>query len=465
MRRIGYARVSSREQAETHALEQQISRLKQAGATEIFSDIESGSRDSRPNFQAVMKLVCDRVPDEVIVTRIDRLGRSLLSCRKALDEFRASGVPLRVLDGSVDLSTASGRAFASQMAIWAEFEADMLSERTRHGWQHLKNQKRAVNAPFGYEAVKEGGHRLSTAVYRDTGKTNAQIAREIIETFLRIGTLTGTLRELNRKYGDRVREGCGKEYPRSVRGLADWLRSPVLQGHLVYYKRQSGEKASAANRLITYNAHPQERLLSDEEARAIEEIIATARAVRGWGTTTPHHPLSGLIRCAQCGKGFYINGGDDRRCYYQCQGYSLGTCSQKKMIKETVVETEVVERLIRISAEIAASASTEIQPAESEELKSLRDRLFGLEQLVERFGSEKTIEMAIESIRSQIDNLVYQTSLTARSGDADRHLLENFSDPDFWLTLLPTEKRPIYRALVEKILVRDGAVVEVRLKV
>lgn len=78
LRVVGYARVSSPEQADdSQALEQQIARLKEAGATEILSDVESGSKDNRVEFQRLMSLVLDGAIDEVIFTRIDRLTRSL----------------------------------------------------------------------------------------------------------------------------------------------------------------------------------------------------------------------------------------------------------------------------------------------------------------------------------------------------------------------------------------------------
>jgi hypothetical protein len=79
---VGYARVSSREQAEdSQALQQQIARLKSAGATEIFQDIQSGSRDDRPALKQLINLVRKKEVDEVIITRIDRLARSLPKLR------------------------------------------------------------------------------------------------------------------------------------------------------------------------------------------------------------------------------------------------------------------------------------------------------------------------------------------------------------------------------------------------
>ncbi|QLE52921.1 recombinase family protein (plasmid) [Nostoc sp. C057] len=90
---IGYARVSSREQAEDHqALEQQIARLLKAGATEIFVEVKSGRRDDRAKLNQLIILVQLKQVDGVIVTRIDRIARSLPKLRQFLDVFVNSDV-------------------------------------------------------------------------------------------------------------------------------------------------------------------------------------------------------------------------------------------------------------------------------------------------------------------------------------------------------------------------------------
>lgn len=74
MRFIVCDRVSSREQAEnSHALEQQLARLKAAGATEIITDVESGSKNDRLGFNCSMQIVPFRGCDQVVITRLDRL--------------------------------------------------------------------------------------------------------------------------------------------------------------------------------------------------------------------------------------------------------------------------------------------------------------------------------------------------------------------------------------------------------
>ena len=149
---IGYARVSSREQAEDHqALEQQIARLKRAGATEIFVEVKSGRRDDRAKLNQLMTLVQQKQVDGVIATRLDRIARSVLKVRQCLDVFVNSDVNLVILDQSIDLSTSQGKLMVNILGSFAELEVDMLSERVKHGKQHGRNQLKACEqAPWGY---------------------------------------------------------------------------------------------------------------------------------------------------------------------------------------------------------------------------------------------------------------------------------------------------------------------------
>src|SRR5919199_4363181 len=154
---VGYARVSSREQAiDSHALEQQIARLEAAGATKIFQDIQSGRRDDRPALKELMDLVHNREIDELRITRIDRLARSLTKLRDCIDVFQEAGVNLRILDQQIDLSTPQGKLMANVLGSLAEWETDLLSERIRHGKQHRRNKKTACDtSPWGYRVVND----------------------------------------------------------------------------------------------------------------------------------------------------------------------------------------------------------------------------------------------------------------------------------------------------------------------
>ncbi|MEH1931548.1 recombinase family protein, partial [Nostoc sp.] len=136
---IGYARVSSREQAEdTNALEQQISRLDDAGAKHILSDVEKGKKDDRPQYQELMRLVEAGKVKTVFITRIDRITRSLPTLRKIVDVFQKYDVNLVILDQKLDLSTPQGKLMLNMLGVLAEWEVDLLSERIKRGKEHQR---------------------------------------------------------------------------------------------------------------------------------------------------------------------------------------------------------------------------------------------------------------------------------------------------------------------------------------
>ena len=85
--KVGYARVSSKSQAETDALNQQVDRLRKAGAEEILTDIQSGREDSRKSYKKLLKLVKTGVATEVITTRLDMLGMNAIEIHSAVETF------------------------------------------------------------------------------------------------------------------------------------------------------------------------------------------------------------------------------------------------------------------------------------------------------------------------------------------------------------------------------------------
>lgn len=141
---VGYARCNAPEQAEdSQALERQAERLKKAGATEIFADIGSGRAENRSQLNLMMDLVRTGEVEEVVVTRIDRLARSLSQLSQFVDTFEDSGANLRILEQQLDLSTPTGKLMARMLGVVAEWETDLLAARVRHGKQYRIRKQQA----------------------------------------------------------------------------------------------------------------------------------------------------------------------------------------------------------------------------------------------------------------------------------------------------------------------------------
>ncbi|MBD2057899.1 recombinase family protein [Oculatella sp. FACHB-28] len=469
---IGYARVSKREQAEdSHALEQQQNRLRVAGAEEILTDVESGRKDDRPQFQQLMELVRQQRVERVVVTRIDRLGRSLPSCAKTLEDFQKSGVLLQVLDGSVDLTTVGGRTQAGIMAVLAQMESEMISDRSRHGWEYLRQRRVAMNAPFGYRKV-EDRHQLDHETFLcllETGEemSRAKVARDLVDLFMKTRSLRQTIRALNEKYGIQqfqhtrsTRSGFEHKglFGRSPSGLRRWLTSPVLRGHLVYFA-DDPERTQ-----IIHDTHADQRLISDEEYRSIEEILGVNRERRGWGAIAPVYPLSGLVKCSVCGSTCYSSkaGADlkhNRRQdygYYFCRAGAVGACTNKNYVRMDVVEDKVITALIDRANGIADLAEEPLETQEDPKIVELRAQIEGLEKLASNFGSNPALEIAKQDISAQIEGLRNKSKARAEEQTDLIETLLTLRDRRYWDVLETTEKRSVFRLLVERIDVKPS---------
>ncbi|MGB6064154.1 MAG: recombinase family protein [Desulfomonilaceae bacterium] len=127
-RLVGYARVSTSDQD----LSLQITELKAAGCKTIFTDKISGTKSDRPGLEDCLKTL--RAGDTLAVWRLDRLGRSMQHLVSVVTELKNRGIGFRSLrDGAIDTTTSSGQLIFHVFAALAQFEAELIRERTRAG--------------------------------------------------------------------------------------------------------------------------------------------------------------------------------------------------------------------------------------------------------------------------------------------------------------------------------------------
>ena len=129
----GYARVSTFDQD----LSVQRGALKAAGCEVIRAEKASGARrDGRTELQVLLDFL--RAGDTLVVTRIDRLARSLKDLQDIVHELKARGVALKSTEQPVDTGTAAGKAFLDMLGVFAEFETNLRRERQREGIRAAK---------------------------------------------------------------------------------------------------------------------------------------------------------------------------------------------------------------------------------------------------------------------------------------------------------------------------------------
>ena len=125
---VGYARVSSNSQS----LDIQLEKLRASGCNRIWSEKRSGRQaDNRPELQACLAYV--REGDTLVITKMDRMARSVLDLAKTADDLRRKGVNLKVLDQGLDTTTSEGKLMANLLGAFAEFENDIRRERQLEG--------------------------------------------------------------------------------------------------------------------------------------------------------------------------------------------------------------------------------------------------------------------------------------------------------------------------------------------
>jgi DNA invertase Pin-like site-specific DNA recombinase len=134
--RIGYGRVSTYDQ---HP-EAQRDALAAANCDQIFIDKLSGKLASRPELDKA--LIAVRDGDHLVITKLDRLGRSLRNLMDVGDDLRKRGVELVVLDQGIDTSTPVGQMFFHILGAVAEFEHSLMVERTKQGLEAARARGR-----------------------------------------------------------------------------------------------------------------------------------------------------------------------------------------------------------------------------------------------------------------------------------------------------------------------------------
>jgi DNA invertase Pin-like site-specific DNA recombinase len=186
--RVGYGRVSTRDQNP----DGQRDALGAAGCDEIFVDKASGKLASRPELDKAL-LIAARAGDQLVVTKLDRLGRSLEHLIALSTQLQARGVDLVVLDQGIDTSTAVGRMFFQILGAIAEFEHALMSERTRDGLDAARARGRtggqkpkltprqATIAQAMYDELGEDGRRVHTVqqIADEFGVTRPTIYRHL----------------------------------------------------------------------------------------------------------------------------------------------------------------------------------------------------------------------------------------------------------------------------------------------
>lgn len=129
---FGYARVSTNSQArDSNSLEAQVLALRKQGAEIIFSDVFSEAKNARPQLDKLLKVI--QVGDKLIITKLDRIVRSVIHGIQLIEGLNCKGIIIDVLNIGIIDDSPTGKLIGNIMLAFSEFERDMIIQSTREG--------------------------------------------------------------------------------------------------------------------------------------------------------------------------------------------------------------------------------------------------------------------------------------------------------------------------------------------
>jgi DNA invertase Pin-like site-specific DNA recombinase len=167
---IGYARVSTTDQSP----QLQLDALKAAGCTKVCTDTVSGAKSERPGLTEALSYV--RPGDTLVVWKLDRLGRSLQHLIATITDLHNRGVGFRSLTENIDTTTSGGKLIFHIFGALAEFERDIIRERTQAGLIAARARGRNGGRPK-LLSPKKLAH--AQALYNDKTNTIAEICKTL----------------------------------------------------------------------------------------------------------------------------------------------------------------------------------------------------------------------------------------------------------------------------------------------
>jgi site-specific DNA recombinase len=379
-----YRRISTDEERQPFSLEAQQERLQAYVAaqpgwllTRSYSDRMSGKRLDRPGLQQALADAGTGRYDLLLVFKVDRLARSTGGLARVLEELDGAGVAFRSASEPFDTSTAAGRMMMQMLGVFAEFEREMIVERTRMGLvrKAAKGEWTGGRAPFGYRYDAEAQTPIPVP-------TQAALVERIFTLYAdrRLGSaaISGRLNDA----GHRTSRGY-RWTPNRILGV---LRNPTYIGQLPF----NGDQYQASHEPIV------EAALLDRAQLLLAERSDSASAQAANATD---YLLTAFLRCQRCGHGFvgtaaHGNGGVYR--YYTCfsrQRHGTARCDQQRLPARPLEDAILAEALAALdngsifeaAAQRAHQAWHDQHPGRQAELGGARAALRGRQTAIDRY--------------------------------------------------------------------------------
>jgi DNA invertase Pin-like site-specific DNA recombinase len=483
---VGYGRVSTDMQAFTHSLEHQLTRLKDAGVDEqdVYHDVESGGECRREQFDKVLAEIRAGRVSRVIATKWDRVTRNLDLYLEILEVVQKYNVVLQLLDGGeADLKSPEGKLYSLLQVAFASHEREKIRERILDGFAGRRRREAAwFSTPWGYtteqdkyklerekityrvpakfaEKFDNAQDDATDPAYKILSLSKADIARDIFDYFFKVRDITTLIRYISDKYCLHQDEETPfvevKDFPISRSGIKRWLNNPVFQGHTAYLKFEENGSAKPPEKWdIRYDTHPDERLISDEEADEVKNILAAAS--KKFGNPKARFYLTGLVVCEKCGHRCSLKTGGQYS-YYGC-AYLAIICDSGSFTKLRDVEKAIIGELVKAAQKLYQGDE---YPSEAlPEVLKIRKKIEAIKS-IEGYQFTSELKKAVIDLEKQEQNLMNHPELLPKQ------LLQipETRQINFWYTLTQEERKIFYERLVNRVSIVDGKVVSVDLKI
>ncbi len=168
MTKVGYARVSTRDQS----LDLQIDALENFGCSKIFSEKVSGRKKNRTELDKCLEYL--REEDTLVIYKLDRLGRTTKQLIELAQWLENNNIELQIIDMNINTKDAMGKMFFTMMSAFAELEANLLSERTKKGLASARSRGRKGGRP----SLPEHKRREVKFLYNEQKLTGEEIAEK-----------------------------------------------------------------------------------------------------------------------------------------------------------------------------------------------------------------------------------------------------------------------------------------------
>lgn len=366
----------------------------------------------------------------VLVRRLAELGDSLQAVGDRLAALEQSNVAVIALEDRVDLPLAP-LSQAELLQRLQMVQAQQQQQRLRQG--HARNRVKALpppgKAPYGYRRGKD-----RYALDRST----APVVKDFFEHFLLYGSLRGSVRHLEKKYGKKIAVSTGQR----------WLTSPVYRGDLVYH---NGDRVQDTHVPI----------ISRAEAAQVDRLLRRNRRLPPRTASAPRS-LAGLVACAACQSAMTISHVTVRR---QTQDYLYlrpTACPRQpkcralpydQVLNDTI--ERICEDLPRAVANLDSSAMAGVKSRLDSAIAAKQQVLGQLPELT-RSGvlDEDTADLRAYKVRTEIAAL--QAQLAQLPPVSLQAIAQTVSIRQFWLDLSESERRFYFREFIRQILLDRG---------